>query len=202
MEKLVVKTAVKTVLIILGILTVVFAIFNFAFPQHMATATESIGNYSLAVKYADLHYKYTNSCADLARCFDDSVLLGDDAYIIKYGEKLVENENYQSVCAKRNESEGGSYNYDNWVKSKLCISLYNTGKRAEAIDRALDYNGTSSFVYGNPLMSLAVRIKSQADAEGAEAFLKALQFENITPVDATEKEYFEQVKQLMNGVGK
>lgn len=56
MQKLVVKTAVKTVLILLGIVIAAFAIFNFAFPQHMATAMESLGNYDMAVKYANLRY--------------------------------------------------------------------------------------------------------------------------------------------------
>ena len=199
-----VKTAVKTVLIILGILIIVFAIFNFAFPQHMATATESIGNYSLAVKYADLRYKYTKSGTDLARCFDDSVLLGEDKYILEYGEKLIAHKDYQAVCEERNESNvsGGSYAYDynNWVKSKVCVSMYTSDRRGEAIETALQYNGTSSFTYGNPLMSLASHIKSAADADGATALLSALK--QITPVETAEKDYLNKVIESLDGVGK
>ena len=202
MEKLVIKTAVKTVLIILGIIIIVFAIFNFAFPQHMATATESIGNYSLAVKYADLRYKYTKSGSDLARCFDDSVLLGDDKYIIEYGEKLIAHKDYLSVCTERNESEvsgsSSAYGYDNWVKSKLCVSLYNSGSPANAIMRAAEYNGNISFAYGNPLIALASKIKAENNVDGATLILAALK--DIHPEETDDKECLNQITATMISV--
>lgn len=199
MEKLVVKTAVKTVLIILGIIIAVFAIFNFAFPQHMATATESIGNYDLAVKYASLRYYYTKDCSDLARCFDDSVLLGKDEYILQYGEQLIDHRDYEYVCERKNSQQTGSgYDYDHWVKSKLVISYYNTGKVTKAIDMAAEDNGTTSFAYGNALMSLAARIRSRNDAASAEKLLEKLSvieeyFGKNPPSDSKETEYLNTV---------
>lgn len=175
MEKLVVKTAVKTVLIILGILIAVFAVFNFAFPQHMATATESIGNYDLAVKYASLRYYYTKDCGDLARCFDDSVLLGKDEYILQYGEQLIEHRDYENVCDRKNAQQTGSgYDYDQWVKGKLAVSYYNTGDTEKAIEKAVESNGITSFARGNALMTLAARVRSAHDKETAETLIGVL----------------------------
>lgn len=188
LEKLVVKTAVKTVLIILGILIAVFAVFNFAFPQHMATAMEGIGNYDLAVKYASLRYHYTKDCSDLARCFDDSVLLGKDEYILDYGEQLIDHRDYQSVCESKNEKQGGSgYNYDQWVKSKLAISYYNTGRKDKAIEMAQKANGDKSFAYGNALMSLSARVRSAHDKETAGKIIEVLK--EIQPVEQQEITY-------------
>ena len=199
MEKLVVKTAVKTVLIILGIVIAVFAVFNFAFPQHMATATESIGNYDLAVKYASLRYYYTKDCSDLARCFDDSVLLGKDEYILQYGEQLMNHRDYNYVCERKNSQQTGSgYDYDHWVKSRLAVSYYNTGKTEKAIDMAFDDNGETSFAYGNALMSLASRIRSENDAEAADKILEVL--DKIHPTDQKENNYLTTVKNAMTTV--
>lgn len=211
MEKLVVKTATKTVLIILGIFIVVFAVFNFAFPQHMATATESIGNYSIAVKYAELRYNYTKSADDLARCFEDSVLLGKDEYVLKHGEPLIDHTDYSAVCEKKNRQYGGSnYDYDRWVKSKLAVSYYNTDNVAKAILLAKekmpkDENGNLiSFPYGNAYMSLASRIKGYHTGEeqkarsAAEEMLKEL--EKVAPQEQTEKIYLAEVKKAMEEV--
>lgn len=201
MEKLVVKTAVKTVLIILGVFIAVFAIFNFAFPQHMATLTESIGNYELAVKYASLRYYYTKNCDDLARCFDDSVLLGKDEYVLQYGEQLINSgRDYEEVCKNKNTVQTGSgYDYDHWVKGKLAVSYYNLDKKDEAIKMASEDNGNKSFAYGNALMSLAARIRTEKDAETAEKLLAVLE-EIETPSDKKESENLTKVMTAMRTV--
>ncbi len=201
MEKLVVKKAVKTVLIILGIVLVVFAVFNFAFPQHMATVTESMGNYTLAVKYASMRYSQTKDCADLARCFDDSVLLGDDKYILQYGEELVSHMDYDAVCKLKNEEySGAGFDYNHRVNAKMAVSYYNTGKTAEAIALAVEDNGYKSFEYGNALMSLAARIKTEKDAEAAKAISDEL--DKITPSaeKPDEERYLTEVKKAMTAI--
>lgn len=206
MEKIVVKTAVKTVLIILGVFIAVFAVFNFAFPQHMATATESMGNYDLAVKYASLRYYYTKNCSDLARCFDDSVLLGRDDYVLQYGEPLVNHKDYFSVCERKDAQQRGSrYSYDHWVKGKLAVSYYNTGKKDKALEMAAADNGKTSFVYGNALMSLAARIRAEKDVEAAGEILEVLKeirdsFEKSPPTDIKERDYLNQVITAINNI--
>ena len=203
MEKIVVKTAVKTVLIILGLFIAVFAIFNFAFPQHMASLTESIGNYDLAVKYSSLRYYYTKSCDDLARCFDDSVLLGKDEYILQYGEPLIEHADYPKVCARKNGQQTGSrYDYDHWVRGKLVVSYYNTGKADDAVTMAFEENGTESFVYGNSIMTISQRVITENDGETAQKILAKLDAEAtaVHPADQTEAGYLTTVRQRLKNI--
>lgn len=208
MDKLVVKTAVKTVLIILGIFLAVFAIFNFAFPQHMATAMESIGNYSLAVKYADLRYHYTKDVDDLARCFDDSVLWENDKYIVEYGDSLMAHKDFQDVCEAKNreyENYGADYDYATWVNTKVALSHYNIGfennddkDKAIGLDRAAEMCGTESFVQGNPLLAICARIRTNKDKSGAEYALSKLN--GIHPEDSQQVSDLEFVKREMDGV--
>ncbi|MGN1104661.1 MAG: hypothetical protein ACI4QI_07300 [Candidatus Coproplasma sp.] len=205
MQKLVVKTAVKTVLIIMGIIIAGFSIFNFAFPQHMATAMESLGNYSMAVKYANLRYVYTGDSFDLARCYDDSVLAADDSAIINYAEKLLSDKNYNVVCQERNdmynkiysEQLGKSFDYDLRVRSTLSVSYYNEAVNKEgderatyttkAIDFALEANGTNRFPYGNALMTLSIKIANNKDNAAAQSMLTVL--EGVTPTDEELSDY-------------
>ncbi|MGN0812425.1 MAG: hypothetical protein ACI4MQ_02830 [Candidatus Coproplasma sp.] len=212
MQKLVVKTAVKTVLIIMGIIIGAFAIFNFAFPQHMATAMESLGNYSMAVKYANLRYMYTSDSFDLARCYDDSVLASDDSNIVYYAEKLIKDKNYQLVCTQRNklyndmysEQLGKSFDYDLRVRATLSVAYYNEAVKNEgderttytqkAIDFALETNGVDRFPYGNALMTLSIKIANNSDKAAAESMLAVL--DRVTPLEEEKNDYDYVIKKL------
>lgn len=216
LQKLVVKTAVKTVLIILGIIVAAFSIFNFAFPQHMATAMESLGNYGMAVKYANLRYTYTGDSFDLARCYDDSVLAGDDESIILYAEKLLADKNYKTVCQERNDMYnkmyqdqfGFTFDYDLRVISTLSVSYYNEAVKKEgaervtytqkAMDFALEANGGDRFLYGNALMALSIKIVNNKDKAAAASMLEVL--DTITPTEQAESIDLETIKSKLRGV--
>lgn len=211
MDKLVVKTAVKAVLIILCAVLVAFAVFNLAFPQHMATLWENTGNYAIAVKYTDLRYKYSQDGDDLARCFDDSVLAGDNEIIIRYGNELIAHADFSEICEKKDEifSNGlyGTLKYKYTVYSEVACAYYRRGFDGDlkkAVEVAAAGTPSTSFEYGNPLMSLAAKIRTGHDVNGAGLMLLALNgeydFEGVHPTDATEIEYLEIVKEAMRGV--
>lgn len=188
----------KTVLIILGVVVVIFAIFNFAFPQHMATLTEGMGNYNLAVKYASLRYSYTHDGDDLSRCFDDSVLLGNDKYIIQYGEELTARNDFELICEVKNEKVGGGYDYRHRVLGKLAVSYYKTDKKQEAVELAYEANGTGSFAYGNALMALSAVVRSAKDGTVCASIIEKL--DKITPVKEEEINYVKEVKSSLKTV--
>ena len=216
MEKVVLKAAVKAVLGILIIFVLAFSVFNLAFPQHMATITENMGYYSLAVKYADLRYSYTKNYNDLVRCFEDGVLAKNDTYVIKYGDMVIENvQKFEQLCIDKQDPYS-AYLYGDWAYSKISVSYYNEGckerkkdsedskKILKAVELAIVNCGTEEFRYGNALMSLAASIYSSHDSETAYLMCKVLydgyllpEGKFISPTDATEIESFEQVKTNM-----
>ena len=75
---------------LLLIIVIAFSVVSFAFPQNMAEMFENLGNYSFAVSYASLRYKYTGDCYDLARCAEDSILARADDKIVRYAGELTQ----------------------------------------------------------------------------------------------------------------
>lgn len=215
MEKVVLKAAVKAVLAILIIFVLVFAVFNLAFPQHMATFTENMGYYSLAVKYADLRYSYTKNYDDLVRCFEDGVLAKNDSYVIKYGESVIENKDkFEELCEKKQNADS-AYLYRDWAYSKVSVSYYNEGKKdsnkdngekkvVKAFELAIEGNGLDEFRYGNALMSLAASISAARDGNTALLMFRVLDEgfmlpdgQKITPTEQRQIDDFELVKTKM-----
>lgn len=181
MENIIVKTAVKTALILLGMLIIAFAVFNFVYPQHMATFTEGIGNYSLAVKYSSLRYTYTGDGYDLARCVDDSILWGKDDPIANYGTKLLNHDRFEEVCEWKDEQFEGKFSYLRFVSGKVAVADYNLGDYSTAKAVAFKANGYSDFENGNPVMSLALRIVAKEDKENAQDLMAEMA--KITPAN-------------------
>lgn len=214
-KKIVVKTAVKTVLIIIAVLVVAFAVASLGFPQHMATFYESIGNYPAAVMSASLRYSYTGDCYDLARCVDDSILSEKSELVLEYGEKLLAHDDFEEVCAaktqsikeynKNNRPEGSEnvdfvFDYKQYVCGKIAVAKYVRGDFEGALATATQANGTSSFAQGNALMTLAMsyiadegRVSSFADV-----LLAALEDVNPSAEDeaALLREVYNSVKSL------
>lgn len=216
MEKVVLKAAVKAVLAILIIFVLAFAVFNLAFPQHMATITENMGYYSLAVKYADLRYSYTKNYGDLVRCFEDGVLAKNDSYVIKYGEKVIENKDkFEELCADKQNADNTQYLYKDWAYSRISVSYYNEGRKdsnrdngdkkiLKAFELAIESNGTEEFRRSNALMSLAASIYTARDGDTALLMFRVLDEgylipdgQIITPTEKSQKDDLDLVKTNM-----
>ncbi len=208
-EKVVVKTAVRTVLAILAVLIVAFAVASFGFPQYMASVCENLGNYSLALRYSALRYSYTDDSLDLARCFENSVSLGDPDSIIKYGEELVAKSDFTDVCHYQEaefgklsdiylDGESLGFDYEQRVKGKIATAYYLNGDAARAADYALEANGTQSFRSGNALIQLYAAVKTAGD--GAAAQLLADRLSAVVPSDGEESDLLAEVKISLQAV--
>ena len=196
MKNFIVKTAVKTFLIILAIVVVAFGVFNFACPQHMATFAEQVGNYDMAVKYASLRYFYTGSTYDLSRCFEDAILAQDNSYIVEYGNEFFTKDDCAQVMYDKSVETG--INYLDLFGGSLVKARYSTGDFTGALALASDLNGTTSFAYGNPLMSLAAAVAGGQDKANAPAVIAAL--EGITTDDSTEQANLTELIKRLNGL--
>ena len=145
MNKIILKSALITVAaIVLGAL-LVFTLWILISPQTMASSCEKTGNYTFAVTCADLRYKYTKDIKDLARCEEDSILSGKDSLIIKYGEKLVEEEGFADLCELKDKQlsevdygEGAfiTINYKAYICGHLSAAQYRSGNLEKAISAA------------------------------------------------------------------
>lgn len=147
--------------------------FNIAFPQHMATFAEQIGNYDMALKYASLRYTYTGDVYDLARCVEDAILAGDDESVVNFGNQFFARDDSDEALESLEEESG--INYAFVFGSGLSGALYSTGDFAGALSLAEELNGGPyTFEYGCPLMSLAAEVVGRGDAANSAAMAGAL----------------------------
>ncbi|MBO5328694.1 MAG: hypothetical protein J6B04_05935 [Clostridia bacterium] len=180
MDKVIVKTAIKTVLIILAVCIGAFAILSFAMPSQMATWCEKSGNYSLALKYANLQYGYSNDINDLSRVVENAVYSEDSKNIIKYGEKLVLDDSFNDLCKEKNEYyANGEYgelklDYKQFICGELSIAYAKEGQEDKAVERAFTANGENTFKKPNALISLSVYAATQNNLQLSQKLTEKL----------------------------
>ena len=104
----------------------------------MATFSEQIGNYTMAVRYAALRYSYSGSTYDLARCVEDSILAADgsprsdaNALIVEYGNQFFEKDDCEKVLRDLTEERG--IDYTALFGNNLVNARYYTGDFAGAL---------------------------------------------------------------------
>lgn len=171
MNKVVIKAATITVGALAAAGILIFSLWILISPQSMAAVSERLGNYGFAVTCADLKYKYSGDSYDLARCCEDSILSGDDGLVLKYCGQLVEKEDFDGVCRRRDEelarTEFGSYTlkYNTYIISNLAVSQYRAGDLEKAVATAESGEEVECF------RKLVIEIRLSGSASDAEALL-------------------------------
>lgn len=197
MFNVVVKTALKTLLGVIIALLLAFAIASLGFPGSMASLFENWGNYSLATGYASLSYSYSGNAEDLARCFQDSVLAGNDGDIVRYGEELYAHKDFADVCESKNEQLGTisgkvKIEYKQYVYGSVACAKYNQDGIKSAIETAnAAMDDIVGFPENNALAQLALRVISKADVDGAAELLKEIEKHH------TDSIYYQAVKEQL-----
>lgn len=134
MNKIILRTALITIAALAIAAAAVFSLWLVCSPSTMADSCERTGNYSLAATCAELNFKYTKKMDDLARCVEDSILSGKDKLIVKYGEKMTEDEKlFAKFCEEKDRFISGTdyaqyaLGYRIYLCGHLAVSEYRTG---------------------------------------------------------------------------
>lgn len=187
MFKTIVKTALKTLLLIVVLALVAFGVASLGFPSKMADLCEKTGNYYMAVGYANLSYTYTKDVNELNRCFVDSVYSKDDSKTVKYGDKLIAHEKFEEVC--ESTSSLTEVDYKQYVYGRVAAAKYRKGKKDEAFNLAVKaMEDATSFPKNNALGVLSVQVIESGDKDTAAKLLAEVQ--KFTPADG-EADYFD-----------
>lgn len=195
MKRVVVKTALKTLLVAVIALLAAFGVASLGFPRHMATLFENMGSYSLATGYASLSYKYSKTIGNLARCVDDSIFAGNDKNIVKYGDMLVVLEDFSEYAKERTEALDGEADYFYFVYSNLAGAKYNCGNKDDALDMAqMAMQGVTDFPVNNTYAILATRAAQADDAEFCQKLYELIV--DLTP-SAAQQAYYDTVLSIL-----
>lgn len=200
MGKVIAKTAMQIISIILLVAVIALLVLHFLFPQTMATFNEKIGNYTLATEYAAKYYERNGGADNLARCVDDAILSGNDGYIVKYGDKLISHEEFERVCTEKDARFSSiSLDYKQYVCGNVAVSKYNLRDFNGAIQLALTANGTTSFKNNNALIILSAKIASTKDEVCAFEMLTVLA--SVSPNTSEDADRLTQVKSILTNIG-
>ncbi len=222
MKKIILKSALMTLGIVVGFAVVLFAVLSLGFPSTMAGWCEQVGNYKLAVRYAVLAYSYSGKIDDLARCVNNSVLAEDNSLIIEYGVKLIDDEEFDDYCASADAEfseayPGISYSYCQYIYGCVAGAYYEMGElesalafAVEALDEDFDrsafvlsengeYDITlSSFPRSNALGSLGLKVISNEDAVAAGHLLGIL--DGVTAVGEEQQDYLDTIIEYLKRI--
>lgn len=204
MKKIIIKTALITLGVVVCCAVAVFAILSFGFPSTVCGWCEQLGNYGFAARYAALCYSYTDDISDLGRCVEDSILAADNDYIAEYAVRLIDHEEFDSFCEIRDEEINESisdnednidfsdvvFSYRHYVYGALSTTYYGAGNfdlalgtAVAALDENIDrvdfsssaYSGEiTEFPISNALGVLAQRVIYAGDSGAADRLLEVL----------------------------
>lgn len=197
MQKIILKTALKTLLGVIIALILAFGIASFGFPQSMAGICAKCGNYRFATSYASLRYTYTKSVDDLDVCAQYSIFSGHDGNIVKFCGKLVDDKGFEGICEKRGDKSG---DYKQFIYGNLSAAQYRRGDKQKAVETAEtameDVNG---FPAGNAFVYLTLAVQKKPDEDIANEILDIVN--KKTPTAEQQKTY-EAVIGILEGIKK
>lgn len=204
MFKVVFKTAVKAIIGIAILALIVFGVLSLGFPSTMAGLCENTGNFYMAAGYASLSYTYTGDVNDLNRCFADNVQAKNDGDIVRFGEKLVQDEKFGEVCetnSKTVTTENGKVfiDYKQFVYGNIACAKYRLGDKDEAVSAtktAMD--GVENFPKNNAVAYLSLQVIESGDKGTAEKLLAEM--EKFKPAE-DETGYYNTLKSELQKVG-
>lgn len=192
MTKVVLKTALKTILAVLVVIIIGFTVLSLGFPKTMASFFEDGGSYSFAAGYASLSYSYSGDVADLARCVHDYIAADRDDKVSQFGDDLIKHENFSEYC--KSETERLGLDYKQYVCGKIAVSKYKTGDKQGAmktVDGALTEVG---FPANNAFVQLLLTVKEKNDKDFGDELL--VYVKTVTPKDS-EAEYYDAIKSIL-----
>lgn len=168
MKKLVIKTTVIALSIIIVLTFLVFAIISITSPLTLANASFRLGNKDLAVKYTEKHYLKSLEYDDLALLVERGISANNDKIVIKYAPKFLNSENFEEY------SKTQSGDYTNYISSGYVVALYSEGEINKSISVAFQYVD-ANFSIPNPVTTLVYTASSKNDVSTLTKILTELE---------------------------
>ncbi|MBR5438952.1 MAG: hypothetical protein IKV61_01905 [Clostridia bacterium] len=147
MKKVVIKSTIITVLIIILFSVAFTFIVTAFFPKYVADVSFKLGNKQTCVNYSEKQYNKTLERDDLSTLVERSIWAGNNAYTIKYGAILINSENFSTYCNLKDEG------YLYYVVGSYVKALYESGEKQKSAETA--FLNTSTYSETNPIRVVA-----------------------------------------------
>ena len=133
MNKLIIKTAVATLVSILAAGIIALTVLTCFYPKTLADFNYKLGNDKLSVYYSELNYKKTGELEDLEELIYKINNLDEYEKCVTYSQKILEDEGFLEFSK---DKEG----YKLYVVSEYAVALTKTGlTNEESVERVKQY---------------------------------------------------------------
>lgn len=130
MQKVVVKSASITLIVLIVLCICTYAGFAIFAPQKISNFYSDMGNMPLSLKYQEKVYQKDPSQENLLAVLNKAIAAEHDQKIIEYTQTLHDKVKNQQVEVTQS--------YLNFVTAKYCMALYQTDRLEEALQVAFE----------------------------------------------------------------
>ena len=186
MRKIVLKTALVTLGVVIVLAVAAFGIASLCIPATMSELTYSLGMDLISSDYAYQEYERSGDLAYLSRSFELAAANGRDQKAEKRFDELYAADGFDEMCAQRDAQtppvvvgeEEIRYSYRDYVCGLGACVKYRLANdeqtRAEAIALSVE-NTSKEFRSGNPVYLLATEAAGRADSVFCAQLLIAIE---------------------------
>ena len=201
MGKLVAKTALCTVSVLIGLALIVFGAVSLAAPSAMLAFSDDLGMDKLSAAYSVAVCERTEKIEDLAEAVERNYNVSNYKECAEYGLKLFADPDFERYCAARDQQTAGydkiRSGYRQYATGIVSASLYRTGSSDAAFDTAFSVLN-NDFPANNAVIYLAYEAISAQDVSFCGRMIEEL--EKISPQDTEEAADKEALNALLREV--
>ncbi len=138
MNKLILKTAIITLVSAISVSVMAICAITLFFPEKTARATAQMGMYGVSANFQEIAYNRAPSIDGLGRLIDYAVASENDALIRKHCPKMLSAKNFPKYAQYRDGLAGENVTgaYAQYVAGSYAVALYRGGKEPQAIEVA------------------------------------------------------------------
>ena len=153
MKKLIIKTSVITLTLILIVGFALYGLLGLIYPSSIASVAFRVNNKSVCLKYSEKQYEKTGKVEDLAILVERAIWAEDDETIVKYSALFLNSSDFLDYAKDKN-------GYENYIVCYYVQSLYLLNQTEKSIEIAFSYyNGKSEL---NPIRVLVLASKNDS----------------------------------------
>ncbi len=169
MNKLILKTAIITLVSAISVCVMATCAVTLFFPEKTASATAKMGMYGVSANFQEIAYNRAPSISRLGTLVDYAAASNNYSLLRKHCPTLLSAKNFETYAARRDSLAGENVTggYKQFVSGSYAVALYRGGRDEQAVEVATAAVG-SGYPVNNAVQYL---LYESADREDEELLL-------------------------------
>jgi len=189
MRNHVLKTALITLAVTLGVIVISVVGCMLFFPSVVSDITYNMGMYGASAEYAEKAFVKDGSDVSLHTLMDRAILAGNDELVVEYGDEFVDGEYFKNEITAENAD---------YYLGSLAVSQYKTGEGEAALETVI-FSAVKSFRVHNPTENLMRAVIENDDKTFASLLLAEMKDYDCVNYTDTERQRYNEMLTLLEG---